>query len=105
MNNKKIKEIIVTREPTLPGIIFKDRFIDELGLSISLAAKYLGVHRLTLSKFISGQSVCTPEMASRIAQATGTNSAFWVNLQAAHDTWKANQIENEVTTFPVCATA
>lgn len=89
------------RKPTHPGFIFKRRILDGRDLSIAQAAKFLDISRQTLSKFCNGNCPCSLDLASRIAIATGSNVAFWINLQAAYDTWQAEQIEHpEITLFP-----
>lgn len=87
--------------PIHPGIIFKQRVIDKLGLSISQAADYLGVSRPTMSKFCSGSTPCTQNLALRIASATGSSVTLWINLQAAWDGWVAEKMTPpQVTQFP-----
>jgi addiction module HigA family antidote len=89
------------RKPTHPGFIFKRRILDRHELSIAQAAKFLHVSRQTLSKFCNGKCPCSLDLASRISTATGSTVALWINLQAAYDTWQAEQIEHpEVTLFP-----
>lgn len=89
------------RQPTHPGFIFKRRILDRLNMSIAQAAGYLGVSRQTISKFCNGHSPCTQSLARRIAEATGSTVALWINLQAAHDAWGAEQMECPVITrFP-----
>ena len=89
------------RKPTHPGFIFKRRILARNELSITQAAKYLKVSRQTLSKFCNGDCSCSLDLASRIATATGSTVALWINLQAAYDTWQAEQIEHpEVILFP-----
>ncbi|MFT4928119.1 MAG: addiction module HigA family antidote [Phenylobacterium sp.] len=90
-----------TRKPTHPGLIFKRRVLDKLGLSIKQSADYLGVSRTTMSKFCNGSTPCTQNLARRIAEATDSNVAVWINLQAAFDTWCAEQMEPpKVIRFP-----
>ena len=91
-----------SRKPTHPGLIFKRRVLDRLGLSIQQSADYLGLSRQTMSKFCNGGSPCTLKMARHIAEATGSNVAVWINLQAALDAWEAEHMDApKVTKFPV----
>ncbi|MFQ2171902.1 HigA family addiction module antitoxin [Aeromonas rivipollensis] len=90
------------RKPTHPGLVFKRRVLARLGLSIQQAADYLGLSRQTMSKFCNGTSPCTQNLARRIAEATGSNVAVWINMQAALDAWEAENMETPVVTkFPV----
>ena len=90
------------RKPTHPGLIFKRQILARLGLSIQQSADYLGVSRQTMSKFCNGATPCSLGLARRIADATGGNVAFWINLQAAVDAWEAENMDApKVTRFPV----
>ena len=63
--------------------------IKPLGLTITEAARDLGVNRKTLSTIVKGKCALTAEMAIRIAQATGTSPESWLNMQTKLDLWKA----------------
>ena len=90
-----------TQRPIHPGVIFKRKVLDPLGLSIKQSADYLAVSRPTMSKFCNGVSPCTQNLAIRIAEATNSRIADWLSLQAAYDTWHAEQMERpKVTKFP-----
>jgi len=78
-----------TRKPTHPGEILLEDVIKPLGLTITEAAKDLGVNRRTLSAILKGKSSLTTEMAIRIANATGTSPESWLNMQTKLDLWKA----------------
>lgn len=89
------------RKPTHPGLIFKRQVLERLGLSIQQAAGYLGVSRQTLSRFCNGSLPCTQNLARRIAEATDSNVAVWINLQASVDAWEAEHMEAPaVSKFP-----
>jgi len=78
------------KNPPHPGGIVKD-CIDDLGLSVTEAAKTLGVARPTLSRIINGRSAISPEMALRLAQAFGSTPEMWLRLQTAYDLAQARQ--------------
>ena len=52
--------MIQTRKPTHPGEIFLEDVIKPLGITISDAAKHLGVSRKTISKLVNSRSSLTP---------------------------------------------
>ena len=81
-----------TRKPTHPGIVFKKDVLDELDLSISKAADILGISRKHLSGFVNGHVPCSKDMAQRIAIATETSVASWLNMQNALDVWEAEKM-------------
>jgi addiction module HigA family antidote len=72
------------KNPPHPGGAVKD-CIEELGLSVTEAAKILGVARPTLSRIINGQSGISPEMALRLSMAFGSTPEMWLRLQSAYD--------------------
>jgi addiction module HigA family antidote len=81
--------MISTRKPTHPGEVLLDDVIKPLGLTITAAAKDLGVNRKALSALVNSKSALTPEMAIRIAIATKTSPESWLNLQTKLDLWTA----------------
>ncbi len=55
------------RKPTHPGVVIKEDVFKPLNLSVTNAAKELGVSRKTLSELINERSSLSPDMAVRIA--------------------------------------
>lgn len=84
------------RKPTHPGAFFKRNILARLDLSVTDAAIYLGVTRKSLSEFINEKSRCSQAMARRLAEATGSGVAVWVNMQANLDAWEAENMEKPV---------
>jgi addiction module HigA family antidote len=70
--------------PAHPGAIIED-VLEDLGLTITDAAKVLGVSRITLSKIVNGRSAVSPEMAVRLSKAFGRSVGFWLRLQLNYD--------------------
>ena len=91
------------RKPSHPGEFFMEEILEERGISITRAADLLGVTRKTLSMFVNGHTSCSHSMARRLAEATGTGVAFWINMQAKLDTWEAENIilETNVSLLPI----
>ena len=78
-------------EPSHPGEILKHHHIEPLGLTVTEAAKGLGVSRNQLSAILNGRSGISPEMAVRLSEAFGTSVELWMNLQSQYDTWHAKK--------------
>jgi antitoxin HigA-1 len=72
------------KNPPHPGEMIGDS-LEELGVSISDAAKGLGVTRQQLHNLIAGRCAITPEMAFRLEQALGGGADAWLRMQANHD--------------------
>ena len=82
---------MLMHNPPHPGEIVKELCIEPLGLSVTEAAKALGVSRKTLSSIINGKSGISPEMAVRLSIAFNTSSESWLNQQTQYDLWQAEQ--------------
>ena len=89
------------RRPSHPGEFFKFTILDEREISITSAAKHLGLTRKALSEFVNGKSKCSHSMARRLAEVTGTNVSVWIMMQAHLDTWEAENmvVNNEIIPF------
>lgn len=77
--------------PPHPGEVIKELCLEPLGLSVTDAAKSLGVSRKTLSAILNGRSGISPEMVLRLAKAFDTTPESWLNQQMQYDLWMAEQ--------------
>lgn len=82
---------MLMHNPPHPGLIVKRMLIEGAGLSVSDAAKALGIGRVTLSKLINEKSGISPEMAVRLSLALNTSSEMWMNMQSMYDLWQAEK--------------
>jgi len=55
--------------------------LDELGISISAAARGLGITRHQLHKVLAGTSAVTPEMPVKLEAALGSTAETWLRMQ------------------------
>lgn len=76
--------------PLHPGEVIANS-LDELGISISAAARGLGTTRQQLHNLIAGRSAISPEMAVRLEMALGGTAENWLRMQAIHDLSKVRQ--------------
>jgi addiction module HigA family antidote len=83
----------MTRKPTHPGEVFLKDVLEPLNVTITDAAKMLGVTRKALSEFVNEKSALSPEMAIRIAKATNTTPESWMMMQMKLTMWLASQHE------------
>lgn len=77
--------------PPHPGLVVKRALIDSTGLSVTAAAKLLGVGRVTLSKLLNGSAGISPEMAVRLSIVLDTSSELWNNMQAMYSLAQAEK--------------
>jgi addiction module HigA family antidote len=72
------------KNPVHPGKIIRHS-LNAAGLTVTEAAKWLGVTRPTLSRVINGKSSLSPEMAVRVSKALGGTPEHWLRMQLAFD--------------------
>jgi len=102
----KTTELKINRLPTHPGELFHDIVLRELGLSVSEAARQLGVSRQTLHAIIAGRSAVTAEMALRFGQFCGNGPGLWLRMQQSFDLYQAqNALAGELEKIPVHSVA
>ena len=89
--------------PPHPGEIVKTLCLEPLGLSVTEAAKALGVSRKTLSNILKGRSSISPEMAVRLSIAFDTTAESWMNQQTQYDLLQAEQHRSELKVSRLCA--
>jgi addiction module HigA family antidote len=77
--------------PPHPGEILRELCLEPLGLSVTDAAKALGVSRKTLSSVLNGRAGISPEMAVRLSIAFDTSAESWLNQQVQYDLWQAEK--------------
>ena len=82
--------------PPHPGEIIKELCLEPLGISVTAAAKGLGVSRTTLSAILNGRAGISPEMAIRLSIAFDTSAESWLNQQSQFDLWQAEQHRNNL---------
>jgi addiction module HigA family antidote len=92
------------RKPVHPGKVFFEDILVPLGLTVTDAARMMGITRKALSELVNEKSSCSPQMALRIAQVTRTSAESWLAMQIKLDLWKARQNKlNTLHVFPKIA--
>jgi len=78
-------------QPPHPGEVLKSLCLNPLGLTITEAARALGVSRRGLSSIINGRTGISPEMAVRLSLAFDTSAESWLAQQIQYDLWQAEK--------------
>ena len=78
-------------DPPHPGRGVRENCLEPLGLSVTEAARRLGVARHTLSRVLNGHAGISPEMAIRLEKAGWSNAEFWLRRQTAYDLVRARR--------------
>jgi antitoxin HigA-1 len=84
------------KNPPHPGRSVRHDCLVPLGLSVTDAARKLGVSRKQLSDVLNGHSGISPEMAIRLHKAFGGGADTWFRLQAAYDLAQAMKKEKQI---------
>jgi antitoxin HigA-1 len=79
------------KTPPHPGLSVRFDCLEPLGLSITAAAKVLGVTRQALNNLVNERAGISPEMAIRLDKAFGGTAEAWLALQAAYDLAQARK--------------
>ena len=82
--------------PPHPGPGIRENCLIPLGLSVTEAARVLGVARHSLSRVLNGRAAVSPEMAIRLEKAGWSNAGFWLRRQASYDLAQARKREHEI---------
>ncbi|MBI3419449.1 MAG: HigA family addiction module antidote protein [Proteobacteria bacterium] len=78
--------------PAHPGEILREDLLKPRKLSVTGAAKALGLSRKTLSEIVNGKSPITPDVALRLEQAFVKPPAdMWLRMQLAFDLARARR--------------
>ena len=77
--------------PVHPGEIIKLDILPSVGLSVTAAAKALGVSRQMLHDIMAGRKPLSAVMCLRVSRLFGSTPELWMRLQAAYDLKKAER--------------
>ena len=72
-------------DPAHPGEVIRDDVIGEYGLSVTEAARVLGVGRPALSAVLNGRASLSPDMALRCEKAFGVSMELLLKMQLQFD--------------------
>lgn len=88
-------------EPSHPGGVFLRAWLRPMGMSVSAAAKALGISRRRLAAITKERAPVTPEVAIRIEKAFGGTARGWCQMQLNHDLWHAENSAEQIKVTPV----
>ena len=87
---------MVMSDPPHPGLSIRQNCLDPVGLTVTDAAKVLGVARHTLSRLLNGHAAVSPEMALRLEKAGWSNAEFWMRRQTSYALVQARKREDGI---------
>jgi addiction module HigA family antidote len=74
--------------PRHPGEVLREWLAH---ISVTEAARRLGVTRVALSRVLNGSAGVSADMDLRLSKALGTTPSMWYGMQAAYDMWQARR--------------
>ena len=77
--------------PTHPGFVLREDVLPALRVSVSQAARELGVSRQLLHGVLAERAPISAEMAVRLGRWCGNGPHTWIALQRDLDLWTAEQ--------------
>jgi addiction module HigA family antidote len=93
------------RCPTHPGALLRDDIIPATGRTKADIAELLGISRQHLHDILRERKPVSPTIAVRLGKLFGDGAGIWTRMQAAYDTWQAEQTEDvsQIPTIRVTA--
>jgi len=85
------------KNPPHPGLTVRHDCLEPLGLTVTEAAKVLGVTRQALNNLLNGKSGISPEMAVRLAKAFGSSAETWLGIQMDYDLAQVRRREKQIS--------
>ena len=84
------------KNPAHPGGFVKSEIIEPPGLSVTDAARALGVTRPALSALLNERVHLSPEMALRVEKAFGVSMDTLMRMQNSHDIAQTRKCAGEI---------
>ena len=88
-----------------PGSVVRHECLEKHGLSVTDAARVLGVDRQTLSNLLNARSGISPEMAIRLEKAFGLPAREWLMRQLDHELAEAMHKADGIDVQPFAGTS
>ena len=77
--------------PSHPGEVLVELYLEPLGMSAIALAQRLNVPRTRIERLVKGETALTVDTAMRLSRFFGNTAEFWVNLQRAYDLARARR--------------
>ena len=81
----KGRDMTLMKNPSHPGEVLSELYLDPLGMSPITLAKRFHVPRTRIERLVKGETALTVDTAIRLATFFGTTPEYWMNLQRAWD--------------------
>jgi addiction module HigA family antidote len=92
---KVMTRIPTHREPTHPGEMLLEEFLNPMGITQRELAIAIHVPYQRVNELVNKRRGVTPSTALRLARYFGTSPDFWMNLQLRWDLYRAREAEGK----------
>jgi antitoxin HigA-1 len=90
-------ELITTdKEPTHPGEMLREEFLQPMGITQQQLADSIHVPFQRINELVNGKRGVTPSTSLRLAKFFGVSEDFWMNLQIRWDLHKTKKKEQAI---------
>jgi addiction module HigA family antidote len=83
------------REPSHPGEILREEFLEPIGLKQQELANAIHVPFQRVNEIVRRRRSISTSTALRLARYFRTSAGFWMNLQLRYDLYETEQSEKE----------
>jgi len=84
------------KNPPHPGRVVRQECLEPLGLTVTQAARLLGVTRQALNNLVNGRAGISPEMSIRLSKAFGSSPEVWLGMQMEYDLAEAGKNADQI---------
>lgn len=91
------------KNPSHPGEVLVQLYLEPLGMSPMGLAKRLNVPRTRIERLVKGKTALTVDTAMRLSKFFDNTPEFWMNLQRAHDLARAREAVDLSDITPLAA--
>jgi addiction module HigA family antidote len=78
-------------DPSHPGEVLSELYLQPLGMKAPTLARHLCVPRTRIERLVKGETALTADTAMRMSAFFKTTPEYWMNLQRAWDLARARE--------------
>ena len=93
------------KNPPHTGAFIRSEIIEPHGLTVTAAAKVLGVSRPALSSLLNAKADLSGDMALRLEKAFGVSMELLMRMQASYNIAQARKRERQIDVRPFVVAA
>ncbi len=96
MANRRKRAVMAIKKPVHPGRIVRTECLESTEMSVTDAARHLGVTRQALNNLVNEKAALSPEMSVRLEKLGWGSAEAWLRLQMNHDLARVRAREDEI---------